>query len=212
MARQLKPQKVDVVETKTGSIDVFLNRNNLKFFAEFNGERFEHTSADDVKKWCRDQLEQNADMEWIPIIEITTSDGEKKRYPQSAEVHLSFKRFYVAKSRLGGWLQSDWELPRQMLNRPTFKRDENGKPHIGSETIDPISDMAFRLKSSHQAHYPDGMTFPHHKSNWVNGDKKITLLVYNEETWAALHEMVKALHMINDRIRDIVVTQKANSR
>lgn len=198
MPRQLKPQKVGEIADKTGMIDLMFDRNKLKFFAEYELEKFEADTADEVRQWGYIQLKNSSKLEWIPFLEITTTrlydrlpDPDNK-----AELSVEFRRYYLAKSRLGEWMKSDWDLPLPYDKKRA--EEELAKP-----------ELVRRMANSTSAHLPADVTFPYIRTSRY-AVAVVTIINYNEEIYLSLGQLVSSIHKIAYQIDQIVKTPEGH--
>lgn len=174
MGRELKPQKIKEVRHKTLpiTIDIMLDRNKLIFFFVYGENKVEAGTADEALALAKAKLNAFQGVEWEAVIEIDhdTHDGNSWRYGEER---------YNRDNRAG------LRLEFSRYERGRF----DGKWQVQRKHILDCDAYDLKKRALNDA---DGKNYVAHSNDLV--------VPYSEETWRALHEMISAVHRINDQL------------
>jgi|GEM_PF-5636276 len=187
MARQLKPQKVETLRhILYGEVELFLDRNDLHFFATIAGVKIDARSIDDLMKEVRAELDRMDDLEWVPVIKVDKPydhSGQKNR-----AIAFQFKRFYVAKVPHGGYRESGWEV-----RWPHEKADSRTKHS---------SIFYWNEEKSGPFAPPCNPFYEHTYKPEVNAS--VIYLPYSDETWLALEQLAALVATLKERLESLL--------
>jgi hypothetical protein len=175
MARSLKPQKITDVRhrtIKTMTVDIMLDRNKLDFFFTVGATQTRAESADEAIRLARLQLDKFTGVVWESVICIIHKSDDGNGYNYNGR-------------------KNQKPNPRSAGMDLTYKRFErgslNGKYELKRKHL--LDCDAYDLKQ---------------RENNATGDhyweRDGAVIPYTEEAWAALAQMVQAIHGINARL------------
>lgn len=213
MPRQLKPQEVTSYEHKSGTtVAIYLDRNDLTFFATPGDARLEAPSRDELVQKVRAYLDASTRVEWFPILTVTAvedrdphrSQTRSYRSPEHGGLALAVGRSHVGRNAQGQWRSVRWE---------EFRPDDDAP------------DADIRRLARSQGFYMQGMMRPSHlrpHEQWdepPHGDYGPGLpytyesdgrswLPYDETLYTTLLGMIDGLHRVREQVQELVTTAR----
>lgn len=188
MPRNLKPQLVEQNYRPRHNIpygiDIYLNRNDLSFFFDFQGERYEGGDIHTVHTKARDVLEASVDVKFIPIIEVDVMSFSS--FQHKPILGLTFHRMYIAKRTDGKWLSVSWELAKRNADEMF---NYSSHDHSISKRLAPAGhiDRPMVTKTNDSTDY---------------------IIPYDENLWLGLVELQKALGILRDKINGLLSSEE----
>ena len=198
MPREKKPQQVDeVYHERLGiTVPIMLNRNTLEFYAEYEGDRIEARSAQEVKQQVEDLVRGGLTAEWQPVlkVQVTTPRDYAMYEDVQGSLGIKFRRYWVGFTPTGKTLQCEWNTPAAERRSAAKKYTELVRPNE-VERIDFRSLPAVK----------------HEGSSWHQGSDTY-FLDYTEEMWAALNAIVAQLEKACDTLEQLLGTEEGRDR
>ena len=138
--------RVGYIEYKPADIRLekkFDNTDNV-FRATYGGTTYEHKDGAELERIVRDAIIDSFQIEWQPIIAVTTAN----RYKSNGTIGLESERLYLAQIPSKGLMSAQWSTPpeQRLLGSLSFFWDEVGYG-------------AFHLPTSRVNHYTQNSTF-----------------------------------------------------
>jgi hypothetical protein len=203
MTRKLKPQEIETFNWKGVEVMIYLDRNTLKFFGEYNKEKFEFEAFEQVKTALRQAIEKNQNLEWIPVICINYSKNPGSMRAQDAYISFDFDRFYYARRQDGKMLRTDWAL----YKFPDFGREKRPEPDRNNQA------QEFHWNADCEPFVPpcnNGRlirTVGNETPIKPYRDEPSRYYVpYTDETWEGLKRLEAAIVAIRSKLAEILTT------
>jgi hypothetical protein len=182
MPRQLKPQSIgEFYEQNTHTkVEMFLDRNDHTFFAEFGGAKYYGVSKVELEGHLRTAVKEAVEIEWAPAIEVRRLEpsyySTQDRTADPSFVGFRLHRFYYGRLKDGTWVTAPFDCPENM--RVSFQRN------LGWGR-----DKEFTLPCHRQGHsgLPDTYYLP-----------------YEETTWAALSQLVENIRTVRRKLEEML--------
>ena len=170
---------VDTVTYYKSGIEVriYLDKKDMKFRAELNGERFSESSGQEIRNKILASLKtEGFNLKWIPVIEV------KELQPWTSEggefVGFSKTKIWYAERPDKKWLSFEDESVGYVMIRPEIARSS-------VETSCPWKKLPWREESSH-----------------FNGEKYY--LPYSAELWEGLDSIEDGLKKLRNRLKELI--------
>lgn len=201
MPRQLKPQKVETFQQRESDIkiDLFLDRNDKDFFAEYGSEVFRADDIQTLRNSVNAAIKESITWEWKPIIEVDYSPDDSKGSKVHANLSLSISRFYYTLRDDGKVLHSNWNLP------PSYNGDRNAASKTFYWNLDRFAEF--------QPPCTDSLIY---KQDPYNRQEKILLpspqaprryfIPYTEDLWLGLESLVGTMHTLHGKLSVLLQT------
>lgn len=181
MGRKLKPYKLETVHhAKHGlKVDIYLDRNDQKFYGILHGETYRADSAVEVKRLVWDAMNAWRVLEWEQVILVNWDDrAYEATWNDSLDfgcaMEFSFGRIEVSKSASGR------EITRPFLSRgAAFGEEEPNSWEVEHRKTDDDWDTKYGL-----GHY--------------------SCLPYDETVWQTLVELKKRTDALTARLADVL--------
>jgi hypothetical protein len=178
MSRQLKPQIVDEVKSPNGlvALPIYFDRNEKDFFVEVTGpnDRVRADSVTEVKKLAQESLVKATSYKWEGILAIEMEGSYDDQYKTPGT--------YNYRGRAGFGAKIKFEFHRMERSpHPTRPGTFVYRPHtLDFEATERIDSIRKRREEN-----LDLQTY--------GCSLNATILPYDEETWAGLHAMKRAV-------------------
>lgn len=169
MPRPLKPQKVKEARTAGGSCDVFLDRDALDFFADYEGTHVRAATADECVRLAQKAIDDWKPPAWVRLMDVGSSrrsSGNDSGCGHRAEVSVSFERAEFA------------DLPK---SDPDGRWDD-GARRLRRPFVEDCSDHSFDKLTPDEARAKDQKSRTKRESASYSKD----WVAYDEVAWATL--------------------------
>ena len=192
MPRRKSPKKVNEVAHKQSgvTVDIKLDHETLIFSAKLPDDTtISNKDGEALKREVMQWLHKNMKLEWYAAIEVTPLAPFAASKEADHFVGFSLRRFYWAKKLDGkGYMQVDlWEHDPRIEEKP-WSWSKSFAPMIeGNADFQPPT-------KSHRSLRAD-----------------VYYLVYEEETWIGLCQMVEAIQQLNRRLHDMLSTEEGHA-
>lgn len=188
--RKLKPQQVGLIGIPFGgTLPVFLDRNELDFFAEMDGETWRAKTYDELTRTVEADLKKLIKLDWTPLIEIEIEKSHRNSWnreetdPHRGELNFTISRYYIALARKG-WRKADWDIPVEQRSGNRAGVFYGPSKDFKIEAL-PWSDDSYRIRY------------------W---------LAYNDELWAGLEGLVRKTHQLREQFIDLIGKPETHKR
>ena len=188
MSRQLKPQIVDEVTSPNGlvRIPVYFDRNEKDFFVEITGrdDRVRADSVHEVKKLAAEMLAKAVEYKWEGIIVVEMEESYDEKYKAAGA--------YSYKGHAGFGARIEFEFDRLERSRhPTREGEFVYRKHtLDFEAGEPSTFS--RTEREKNASVKTYCPFD------------ATVLPYDDETWAGLLALKRAVDDAQAKLEDLV--------
>jgi hypothetical protein len=185
MSRQLKPQIVDEVRSANDLVrlPVYFDRNEKDFYVEVTGlgDRVRADSVIEVKRLARELLAKAVAFKWEGIITIKLEDTYEKKYAHNYQGQ-----------RFGTSIKFEFDRMERSQHPTRHEKEFVYRQHtIDFEESDPNDwHRKRRDRSEELKRYYSQM-----------GD---VVLPYDEETWAGLHAMKRAIDEAHAKLEVLI--------
>lgn len=196
MSRKAKARKVAEIKHRSGvTIDLMFDPNEdcLEFSAQVGGRWFRGRDSDKVRQEVYQYVEDNAKLDWVPVIEIGETAPFQTR--EDTFIGLEIERYYLANTQSREIRFLEWE-----------KYEATGMHHAEAQTD------AGRVKDSsefHAWHLPVRESLPH---SIKHSDKQMHWIAYDESAWLALNRIAEGIGQLKEKIRELVGTKDGRER
>jgi len=211
MSRYKKDRKVGVIEHRSGvKIDLMFDPNNnpnselsLTFSAKVANEVFRAKSAEEVSQAVTKFLDSQADLDWVPVIEVRPVEPFNGR--GMSYIGLGLDRYYLANTADPKVIRKlDWD-------------DYDIKP--GGFGFNSNYSVAMnRIVHSQEFHGWHGdvrASLPYHRERpgtIMRNTSDFYYLLYDEATWAALQQIVEGIDRMQVWLDGLLGTDKGRAK
>jgi len=196
MSRSLKPHVVDEVTSPNGLVrlPVYFDRNEKDFYVEVTGhdDRVRADSVAEVKNLARELLAKAIEYKWEGIITIEMGQSYDEKYKSPGSYNYKGQRFGA---------QVEFEFDRMERSKhPTLDNGFVYRKHTQDfETGEP--DAYTRKQREKNANLTT-----------CGGSVDTIVLPYDEETWAGLHAMKRAVDAAQAQLEALVARKDLADR
>ena len=184
MARKLKSQKVGEVKHRGSGeeVPIYLDRNELDFFADFGGQRLRAASAKELRRKLWVVIDETTHLEWQPVIVVK----ELRPFATRSAGFVGFEagRFLWARRRDGSLARVDWS-----------QRDSEAKYRYSST-------MTCQVKMQEEFDPPYREV----------GRVATVYLPYSPELWAGVQELERGISVLKSRLTELLMTNEGQAR
>jgi hypothetical protein len=189
MARGKIKRQVGTIEHRSGTIIELMfdpNPDRLTFSAKVGSMVFTDSSADAVKRAVHKFLDDNAKLNWVPVIEVRETAPFASRN-EMAFVGFDLERYYLANT-----------------TDPRNIRKLGWQNYEGESFGEPVTEMT-RIRHAtefHGWHADVATALP--RTDDHRGASRIHYLPYDEATWAGLEAVQNAIGRLKEQLRDLL--------
>lgn len=185
MARKLKPQKVSKVNHRGSGVEVpiYLDRNELDFFADFGGQRFRTGSAKDLRRELWMTIDVSTHLEWQPVIEVK----ELCPFATRADGFVGFEavRFLWARRHDGTLARVEWR-DKDVADKYQHAKTMTVQVQMQEEFEPPYRDSQARVATVY--------------------------LPYTPSLWAGVQELGRGISVLKERLTELLMTEEGQAR
>lgn len=220
-----KPQLVKTLEYKNDGciVEMYLDRNDLDFYAELDGKTYRASSAEDLEEAINRAAKVPSALDWIPVIEITSTTERPKepspsrrraersdpKWDDAAGAQLGFgaKRYWVARKPDKTWIQADW-VPREEERADATPETDWWERHYIPEDSDV---RRFRRHGAIDWHRDNGaFKVPNVlvKERYNNRVETITYVRHTEELWRQVVALESRIREAARRLDELLKSEE----
>jgi hypothetical protein len=188
MTRQLKPTVVDEVTSPNGLVrlPVYFDRNEKDFYVEITGmdDRVRADSVNEVKKLAQEMLTKATTYKWEGIIAVELGDSYDKKYKTPGSYQYKNRQF-------GAMVELEFDR-MERSKHPT----QEGRSIYRKHTLDFEADEPSAYSRKQRDENRDLKQF--------YPPMDTVILPYDDETWAGLHAMKRAVDTAQAQLEALV--------
>lgn len=185
MARKLKPRKVGEVKHKGSGVEVpiFLDRNELDFFADFGGQTLRDGNAKSLQRRVWMAIDAAIRLDWQPVIEVR----EMRPFATPSHGFVGFEagRFLWTRRHNGTLARVEWRN-KDVTDKYAYAKTMTHRAKMVEEFDPPYRDCA--------------------------GRAVVIYLPYTDELWNGLQELERAILILKARLTDLLMTEEGRAR
>lgn len=185
MARKLKPQKVGEVKHRGSGVvvPIYLDRNELDFFADFGGQRFRESKAKELRRKLWLTIDESIRLEWHPVIEVRALRPFATR--STGFVGFEADRFLWARRLDGSLARVEWR-DKDVVDKYRYAKTLTAQIKMQEEFAPPYRDSQARVATVY--------------------------LPYTPDLWAGLQELVMGVSVLKERLTELLMTEEGQAR